>query len=442
VQFKVDGGNLGAEITTAPYAATWISNQTSNGSHLLTAVARNVAGNTTTSSAVPVSVTNTSLKPYSTTFALTENPISEGSNWINGGVTGVDWGNVRTTPGLAFGTVVSGAPPFNDSTALLAGTWTSNQMAQATVHTVNQTKAIYEEVELRLRSTITAHSSTGYEFDYRCTADGSQYVVIVRWNGLLNHFTYLSSTKAPIGPGLHNGDVVTATAIGSTLTAYINGVKIVQVTDSTYSDGSPGMGFYNQRGTLGNNSDYGFTSFTATDGLTGDTLPPSIPTNLSANAISLSQITLTWNASTDNAVVVGYHVYRNNAQIATTGTSTYSDTNVIPGVQYSYTVSAFDGAGNTSAQSSPVVIQTSATSDLTPPSVPANLHSSNVTPTSLNLAWSASTDDVAVAGYRIFRDGTQVATTSATSYTDTGLAASTAYSYTVAAYDTSNNLSA
>jgi len=89
-----------------------------------------------------------------------------------------------------------------------------------------------------------------------------------------------------------------------------------------------------------------------------------------------------------------------------------------------------------------VVIETSATSDLTPPSVPANLQTSNVTSTAVSLTWSASTDNVAVAGYRIFRGGTQVGTTSATSYTDTGLTASTAYTYTVAAYDSSNNLSA
>src|SRR5881394_3942288 len=94
---------------------------------------------------------------YSTNFSATENPISEGGKWINGGTTGRDWGNVQSTPGLAFGTNVSSAPPYDDSTAVLAGTWGPNQMAQATVFTVSQTPAIGEEVELRLRTTITAH---------------------------------------------------------------------------------------------------------------------------------------------------------------------------------------------------------------------------------------------------------------------------------------------
>jgi chitodextrinase len=59
----------------------------------------------------------------------------------------------------------------------------------------------------------------------------------------------------------------------------------------------------------------------------------------------------------------------------------------------------------------------------------------------LTIAWSASTDDVAVAGYQIFRNGTQVGTTAATSYADSGLAPGTTYSYTVAAFDYSNNVS-
>ncbi len=205
---------------------------------------------------------------YTTRFPLTENPISQGVMWINGGTTGLDWGNVQTTPGLAFGTNVSGAPPYNDSTAVLTGTWASNQMVQATVYSINQTSSIQEEVELRLRTTITAHSITGYEFDYRVTSDGSQYLALVRWNGPLNNFTYLvncGSGSGCNGPGLHNGDVVMATAIGNTLTGYINGVQVMQATDGTYTSGSPGMGFWNHGGTMADNSNYGFSSFAASN---------------------------------------------------------------------------------------------------------------------------------------------------------------------------------
>ena len=201
-------------------------------------------------------------KSYGTNFPLTENPISEQGNWINGGTVGLDWGNVQTSPGLAFGTVVSGGPPYNDSTAVLAGTWAPNQMAQATVRTVNQNSTIFEEVQIRLRTTVTSHSITGYEFYFQCTADGSRHAQIVRWNGPLNNFTLLDDAT---GPGLHNGDLIAATAVGDTLTSYVNGVPIIQAKDSTYSSGSPGIGFYNQRGTLANNSDFGLTKFSAAE---------------------------------------------------------------------------------------------------------------------------------------------------------------------------------
>ena len=198
---------------------------------------------------------------YSSNFSVTENPISENGKWVNGKVIGLDWANVRTTPGLAFGTE-TGKVTYDDSTAVLAGTWRANQMAQARVHTVNQTSMVYEEVELRLRTTISAHIITGYEINFRCTSDGSQYVQIVRWNGPLGRFTYLANVK---GPGLHNGDTVKATIIGSTITVYIDGVQVAQARDSTYATGSPGMGFYIQGGDISHQSDYGFTSFTASD---------------------------------------------------------------------------------------------------------------------------------------------------------------------------------
>ncbi|MNQ86089.1 Beta/alpha-amylase precursor [compost metagenome] len=64
------------------------------------------------------------------------------------------------------------------------------------------------------------------------------------------------------------------------------------------------------------------------------------------------------------------------------------------------------------------------------------------TDTSISLSWSASTDTVGVTGYEIWRNGVKVATTASTSYTNTGLTANTAYSYTVKAYDAAGNLSA
>jgi chitodextrinase len=80
--------------------------------------------------------------------------------------------------------------------------------------------------------------------------------------------------------------------------------------------------------------------------------------------------------------------------------------------------------------------------DTTPPSVPLNLQVTATTASSIALAWNASTDDRGVAGYDVYRDGTTyLATVTATSFTDTGLAASTQYSYTVVARDAAGNLS-
>ena len=75
------------------------------------------------------------------------------------------------------------------------------------------------------------------------------------------------------------------------------------------------------------------------------------------------------------------------------------------------------------------------------PTVPANLNAQAMSSSQINLTWAASTDNVGVAGYRIFRGGTQIGTTAGTSYSNTGLSASTAYSYTIAAYDAAGNAS-
>ena len=211
---------------------------------------------------------------YSTNFPLTESPISEGGRWINGQSVGLDWKNVTSTPGRVFGADASGNPNFNDPTALLTGTWGPDQTMQATVFSVNQqTGSVYEEVEFRLRSTLSAHVNSGYEVNFRCTHDGSQYVEIVRWNGPLGNFTYVQHVA---GPGIRNGDTVRASIVGNVITAYINGVQVAQGTDSTFTTGNPGIGFY-LHGIANANADYGFTGITASS---GGAMPPTAPSNL------------------------------------------------------------------------------------------------------------------------------------------------------------------
>jgi hypothetical protein len=201
---------------------------------------------------------------YTTHFPLTENPISEGGNWISGQAVGLDWHDVSTTPGLAIGH--QSDTSYTDGTALLTGAWGPTQTVEAVVHTVNPKESCYQEVEMRLRSTLTAHSCAGYEISFKATKSASAYLIIVRWNGPVGDFTYLkNSTGAQYG--IADGDTVKATIVGNVITAYLNGVAVGTAMDSTYTTGNPGMGFNletNDASCLGTNGDYGFTRFTAT----------------------------------------------------------------------------------------------------------------------------------------------------------------------------------
>jgi len=83
----------------------------------------------------------------------------------------------------------------------------------------------------------------------------------------------------------------------------------------------------------------------------GDNQPPTVPQNLTATVVSASRINLSWHASTDNIGVNGYKIYRDGNVIATPASTTFSDIGLTAATSYSYTVSAYDTAGNNSAQS-------------------------------------------------------------------------------------------
>jgi hypothetical protein len=220
-----------------------------------------------------------SVRSYRTRFQLDEDPISEGGMWINGRKDGIDWTDVSTKNGVAYGAVTrmgvaerrveqgnlsqipGGALPegdYDDPTAVLTGIWGKNQHAKARVFSVNQTEKYFQEVEIRLRSSITPHRCTGYEVFWRCLKTENAYAEIVRWNGKIGDFT---SLKKLIGPqyGVKDGDLVEATIVGNVLKGFINGVEVISATDDTFETGNPGIGF--NFGVGNTNVDHGLTYF-------------------------------------------------------------------------------------------------------------------------------------------------------------------------------------
>lgn len=198
---------------------------------------------------------------YSTTFPLTENPISEGGRWIH---QGTPWAVVATGGGVAYGTQ-PGDGAYTDSYAHLSG-FPPNQMATATIHlNAGLSPGGTREVEIHMRWADSASSARGYECNL---AYNGAYAEVVRWNGPLGSYTYVSAQGSG-GPGaVHDGDVFKAQIVGNVITTWLNGrqlqhVDVSSIGGTLWTDGDPGMGFWRGAGASATPGDYGFSSFSA-----------------------------------------------------------------------------------------------------------------------------------------------------------------------------------
>lgn len=170
-----------------------------------------------------------------------------------------------------------------------------------------------------------------------------------------------------------------------------------------------------------------------TSQLCSTTLALASPTNLTVTAVTSSQINLAWTALVGTS---GYKIYRDGIYLKsvrspddpTATTVTLSDTGLFASTPYCYSVSAYDSANNESAQTS----QLCATTYGPPPAVPAGVTASALSPTQVNLSWTASTGAVQ---YKIYRNGVLLGTSTTASYSDTTAVANTSYTYTVTAID-------
>lgn len=176
-----------------------------------------------------------------------------------------------------------------------------------------------------------------------------------------------------------------------------------------------------------------------------DATAPSMPSNLSATPYSSSQINLSWTASTDNVGVTGYQIYRNSAYVSSSATLSYSDMGLSPGTSYTYYVKAYDAANNYSSATASITMSTpsSGGSDASSPTMPTGLTGSINSASGVSLSWAASSDNIGVAGYQVYRNGTFLTTSTLASYTDgTVITAGTTNAYYVRAFDAAFNLSA
>nr|WP_315253588.1 PQQ-dependent sugar dehydrogenase [uncultured Duganella sp.] len=173
-----------------------------------------------------------------------------------------------------------------------------------------------------------------------------------------------------------------------------------------------------------------------------DTQAPTPPSGLSISALACRSATLSWKAATDNVGVAYYDIYRDGQALGTVNASTLTAQLVLtPGASWGVYVNARDAAGNVSQASTSLPVKVPQCDvDTQAPSVPTGLRGT-VAGITATLSWNASSDNVGVIGYDIYRGSSKVGSTSTLTYTDTGLAANTTYQYTVAARDAQGNVS-
>jgi len=219
------------------------------------------------------------VRSYRTEFRGNETPISEGGIWLNGKRDGIDWADVLMRDGRVYGEVTrmmakerrveqqvlgagaaAGAAEgdYDDPTAVLTGSWGRDQYGRARVFSKNQTDKYFQEVEIRLRSSIKPHWCDGYEVFWRCLKTDGGYAEIVRWNGKIGDFT---SLKKLVGKdyGVEDGDLIEASITGNVIKGYVNGKEMISAVDDKIQSGSPGVGFNFFVGNT--NVDHGLTFF-------------------------------------------------------------------------------------------------------------------------------------------------------------------------------------
>jgi chitodextrinase len=173
-----------------------------------------------------------------------------------------------------------------------------------------------------------------------------------------------------------------------------------------------------------------------------DVAPPIVSVSSPVNGATVSGSVTVQATASDNVGVAKVDLYVDGILAGTDATWPYSfdwNTSTLPNGNHALGISAHDAAGNVGTSATTTVIVSNGTVDTTPPSAPSNLIATPMSPTRVDLSWTASTDNVAVSHYVISRNGAQIATAPGTSFSDTTASPGATYDYFVTAYDAAGN---
>ena len=205
--------------------------------------------------------------------------------------------------------------------------------------------------------------------DFAANAGGDHAVVFGLQNASNYYYAMFNRTAANtqlfkvVGgvrqPALANGNYaipdneyhqIEVSRAGSLITVKAGGAVIMQANDATFGAGRVGIGAFNDAAW--------WDDIAIVDPAPADTSPPSTPTNVTATALSFSEIAVSWSAATDDVGVSGYRVYRDATLVASPIGTSASVTGLSGGTLYALSVAAVDAAGNASTQSAPVLVTT------------------------------------------------------------------------------------
>ncbi len=212
-------------------------------------------------------------------------------------------------------------------------------------------------------SSSSGSASGGEVEDYRITISSSAHAPTIPTGLLVNSvsansvgisWNASSDDVGVVGYRVYRGGILVGTTAGL---SYIDNT-VIDGHSYTYT-----VSAYNAAG-------YESAQSSAVTADIDDVSAPIRSDNLTLTSVLVNSVTLYWHESTDNVGVTGYRVYRDGNLLGNSAGSNYTDLTVTAGNSYSYTVSAYDAAGNISAQSAFVLANTG---DTEPPSKPAGL---------------------------------------------------------------------